>query len=87
MIDIIKPTVNLETLTTLASMFKFKIHGDVSFDKWITHWDLEFENMIDAASFAQIMGIWGYTIDIRFNDSVHSLHLPVVLTLVVFKKG
>lgn len=79
----IRIQVDKESLVRLGNLFKFAIHGSTKHSSGAIEWDLEFPDMIKAASFAQTMISSKYEIDIRFQDSVTSLSDPVVLTLVV----
>lgn len=67
-------------MPALASLFNFKIHGDCIRDGQWT-WDLEFSNLVDAASFAQVITSDGYSADIRQGDTVSTLNQSVVLTV------
>lgn len=78
----------VDTLTALAGLWKFRIHGDcVKGDR--VHWDLEFPDMLRASSFVQSVaedsGV--VRVDIREGDSAQSLYSTVTLTLVVDRVG
>jgi hypothetical protein len=83
----IKLEINIETLTALANMWKFKIHGDsvvrTGPRAGLTTWDLEFPSLTIATSFATTILSDVVEIDIRQGDSATSLWNTVTLTLVV----
>ena len=80
--------ITQETLSILAPMWRFKIHGDCVKGERV-YWDLEFPDMLWAASFAQSVaedhGV--IRVDIRENDMAQSLYSSIVLTLVVDRVG
>lgn len=83
-------TYDTDSLVSLGKVWGFTIQGDATDQNGNHYWDLEFTDVVKAASFASTMNYksdeWPKSVatpihvDIRQNDSVTSLYSSVVLT-------
>lgn len=83
----VKTPITADTLRILSGMWKFTIHGDFVVTEpstlaGLTAWDLEFQNMHTAVSFADVILGDVVNVDIRQDDCVRSLYSSVVLTII-----
>lgn len=81
-----KVEINLDSLTRLSSMWQFKIHGDhvLECEAYnLVSWDLEFEDVYHASSFANTISAIADIRELTIRDPVTSLDETVVLSLTV----